>query len=771
MRLRSFLLKTAVSLVITWQVAGLTGPAAAQTPAPLATEEVSEEILITARRVTERLQDVPIAVSAFSEETLQGLETKDLGDLQGLVPNLNIAQGRGSNSSANVFIRGVGQPDALATFDPAVGIYVDDVFLSRIRGALVDIYDVARVEVLRGPQGTLYGKNTEGGAIRLVTKAPNLQEFEIDGALGVGSFNGREVSFNARGPILKDRLGFKAAFQYKADDGYIFDPLAREERNGSRSLAGRVSLLGQFGPKFTSRIDLDVLQENADLQLGRAVNRLFQADLAPAFGLALPPGVPAVRLVPGFAVPASGEFNFEASSTPGLPNRIDLLHWGAALVNTLEISPALTLKSVSSYRELTYEDFIDIDATRFELGDVFVGVDQSQVSQEFQLLLRTERVNGVFGLFYLNELIRSDQASFNGDAFFFLGLPAGFDVFIDDRQELDSFAAFFQTDTKLTQKLSITLGLRATYEEKDFTVFSRDTVFRLPASNPRPLITRFSGDGSANFFDLSPRVSLNYHPSRDVLAYVSYAQGFKSGGFNGRATAAAALEPFSEEKVNTVEIGVKSSWLANRLVGNVTGFYNQYRDFQASVPGVAEDGLTAVNSVFNAGRLRQLGFEFEGIARPLAHLEFTGSIGFLDAQYSQFFARQRVGGVFVDVDLSNRIPAFSPRWTARAAGAYTIPTQTFGDFSVLVQGAYRGDSFLTVETEQAPLLNQPNFWLLDAFFTWKAPQSRVSLTAGVKNITDEVYAVDSQNFTTVAGIQTLYFAPPRTWSVTANFKF
>lgn len=447
MRLRPLLLKTAVFLVATWHVAGFAESAAAQTPAPLATEEVSEEILITARRITERLQDVPIAVSAFSEESLQGLETKDIGDLQGLVPNLNIAQGRGSNSSANVFIRGVGQPDALATFDPAVGVYVDDVFLSRIRGALVDIYDVARVEVLRGPQGTLYGKNTEGGAIRLITKAPNLQEFEIDGALGVGSYNGREVSFNARGPILVDRLGFKAAFQYKADDGYVFDPLAREERNGSRSLAGRVSLLGQFGPKFTSRIDLDVLQENADLQLGRAVNRLFQADLGPAFGLALPPGVPAVRLVPGFTAPAQGEFNFEASSTPGLPNRIDLLHWGAALVNTWDISPALTLKSVSSYRELTYEDYIDIDATRFELGDVFVGVDQSQVSQEFQLLLRTERVNGVFGLFYLNELIRSDQASFNGDAFFFLGLPAGFDVFIDDRQELDSFAAFFQTDT------------------------------------------------------------------------------------------------------------------------------------------------------------------------------------------------------------------------------------------------------------------------------------------------------------------------------------
>lgn len=749
----------------------LAASAFAQETTPQSASQDDGVIVVTARRVSERLQDVPVAVSAFSDDALETLEAKDLGDLQGLVPNLNIAQGRGSNSSANVFIRGVGQPDALATFDPAVGVYVDDVFLSRIRGALVDVYDVDRVEVLRGPQGTLYGKNTEGGAIRLITKAPNLQDYEGEATLGVGSFDGREVSFNVRGPLIVDRLGGKLAFQYRADDGFVFDPLARADRNGTRSFNGRGALLAQFTPAISSRLDLDVLQENADLQLGRRVAPLFQADLAPVFGLALPPGVPAFAFIPGFEAAPTGEFDFRSSSTPGLPNRIDLLHWGASLVNTWDVSPNLTLKSITAYRELTYEDFIDIDATQLELGDVFVGVDQSQLSQELQALWDFDRLKGVFGLFYLNELIRSDQASFNGDAFTFFGQPAGFDVFIDDRQELDSFAAFFQTDYQLLEKLSITLGLRATYEEKDFEVFSRDSVFRLPATNPIPTVVRFSGAGSANFFDLSPRVGLNFKPTEDILLYASYAQGFKSGGFNGRASAAAALEPFSEEKVNTVEAGVKSNWLENRVQANVTGFYNKYEDFQASVPGVAEDGVTAVNSVFNAGELRQYGFEFEGVLRPIQILQFTGSVGFLDAEYREFTANRFVLGTgFVEVDLSDRIPAFSPRWTARAAGAYTIPSE-YGDFTVTAQGSYRGDTALTIETEQAPFLFQENYWVADAFLRWDLPGGRLSMTGGVKNLTDEVYAVDAQNFTTVAGIQTLYFAPPRTWSVSANLKF
>jgi len=193
----------AASMVALW----LAAPARAQDAAVATAEEPTEleMMVVTARRVEERLQDIPVAVSAFSDQTLQNLEAQDIGDLQGLAPNLNIVQGRGSNSSANVFIRGVGQPDALSTFDPAVGIYIDDVFLSRIRGALVNVYDVERVEVLRGPQGTLFGKNTEAGAIRLITKAPLLEGFAADAQFGLGSFDYREASINVRGALIEDK--------------------------------------------------------------------------------------------------------------------------------------------------------------------------------------------------------------------------------------------------------------------------------------------------------------------------------------------------------------------------------------------------------------------------------------------------------------------------------------------------------------------------------------------------------------------------------------
>jgi len=347
------------------------------------------------------------------------------------------------------------------------------------------------------------------------------------------------------------------------------------------------------------------------------------------------------------------------------------------------------------------------------------------------------------------------------------GGPITFTAFIDDRQELDSFAAFFQSDVDLIDRLSLTLGLRATYEEKDFAVLSRRTVSTLALLNGV-----FTGSGSANFFDLAPRVSLNYKVTPDVLAYVSYAQGFKSGGFNGRAQSPGQLEPFNEETVATVEGGLKSSFFGNRVTANIVGFYNDYQDFQASVPGVAEDGATPVNTVFNAGQLTQFGFEFEGVWKATRDLAFSGNVGFLDADYDEFIGQALVAGVFVPVDLSNRTPAFSPRWTARAQGAYTLPLpETYGAFTTTVAGSYRGDTALTIETDQAPLLNQPNYWLLDGFINWTAPNERLSINGGVRNITNEVYAIDAQNFTTVGGTQTLYFAPPRNWSVSVNLKF
>ena len=747
-------------------------PALAQeAPAGEAVSAEEEEgvIVVTARRVEERLQDVPIAVSAFSEGTLEGLEAQDIGDLQGLVPNLNIAQGRGSNSSANIFIRGVGQPDALSTFDPAVGVYIDDVFLSRIRGALVNVYDVERVEVLRGPQGTLFGKNTEAGVIRLVTKEPSLTDYSADAQVSVGSFDLREFSVNLRGPLIEDRLGAKLAVRYAEDEGFIFDPIANEDRNGSRSLSGRFSLKSQWSQNFTSRLDLDVQQENADLQLGRRAVPLFQTDL-----------VTGPRFIPGVSTPQTTEFDFQTSASPTLPNRIDLLHWGAALTSAWDVNPNLTLKSIISYRELTFEDFIDIDATPLEFGDVFVGVDQSQYSSELQALFDFGRVRGVAGLYYLNELIRSDQASFNNDVLttsgFGLVFPIGFEVFIDDRQELDSFAGFFQTDIDIIERLTLTLGLRATYEEKTFEIISRNTITTFPGL--APIVAPFSGSGTEDFFDLAPRVSLNYQLTDDVLVYASYAQGFKSGGFNGRADATAELEPFDEETVETVEVGVKSSWFGNRFVANLVGFYNDYQDFQASVPGVIEDdalGPVLANTVLNAGQLRQFGFEFEGVWRVTQNLQLNGTVGFLDAEYGEFLGEELDGDL---VDFSARTPAFSPRWTARAAASYTLPTETFGDFTATVAGSYRGDTFLTIENSSLPLpqfamdapaLFQPNYWLLDAFLNWTAPSGKFSLNGGVKNITNEVYAVDAQNFTPLA--QTLYFAPPRNFVISANFKF
>ena len=214
-------------------------PAFAQeAPASDATaSEATGEILVIARRREERLLDVPISMSALSTEALEKAGAKDLAGIQGAIPNVNIVQGRGSASSANFYIRGIGQPDALQTFDPAVGVYVDGVYLSRIQGALLNLFDVARIEVLRGPQGTLYGKNTIGGAVNVVSKKPDLNTLRGEAAITYGRFDEVTAKGYVSAPLIADKLALSVAGVYDDREGIVTDPLTSKKYNDRNNLS------------------------------------------------------------------------------------------------------------------------------------------------------------------------------------------------------------------------------------------------------------------------------------------------------------------------------------------------------------------------------------------------------------------------------------------------------------------------------------------------------------------------------------------------------
>ena len=380
--------------------------AAQQAAAPEATAAANDEgqdtatsdIVVTARRTEENVQRVPSAISVFNERTLDRIQATDTTGLQGAVPNLNIVQGRGSSNATNIYIRGIGQPDALQTFDPAVGVYVDDVYLSRIRGNQLDLLDVERIEVLRGPQGTLYGKNTIGGAIKFVTRKPG-QQLRAEGSLTVGSYAQFELRGAVSGP-LSDTVAVGFAIMRAQRDGYVEDRNDDRKYNDRNSIGGRAALA--FTPSDRFRFDLtaDYAHDDAALNTGAPINGLVHL-LTPSPLLALEQD--------------PKDYDFTVETTPGLPNSTKLTHWGVSGTAAYDLTDALTLKSITAYRKLHTRDYVDIDATALEVGDVLVDVHQNQTSQEFQLTYSDDRLTAVGGLYYLRENNESHQEAYADD--------------------------------------------------------------------------------------------------------------------------------------------------------------------------------------------------------------------------------------------------------------------------------------------------------------------------------------------------------------------
>ena len=736
-------------------------PAAAQDASVDVAAETGEEvgtITVTARRREERLIDVPVAVTAFDQADLQRIQAIDLSGLQAAAPNVNIVQGRGSAASANIFIRGLGQPDALQTFDPAVGIYVDGVYLSRIQGALLNLFDVERIEVLRGPQGTLYGKNTTGGAISIVSRKPDLDDVKAAGSAMYGSYDQIVLNGYVSAPLVTDRVALSLAGQWDKRDGLVTDPRTNRRYNDRDSLTFR----GILRVQATERLELlasgDYNRQRNALTLGY-------------------PTAPLGGVRPIAANPL-GPYDFRASTsfTGDQGQRLD--HWGVNLTANWALTDDITLTSITSWRKLEPDLFVDIDASEAELGDVFVGIDQRQFSQEVQLKWDTGRFSGVFGLFYLNETVSSHQEAYADDLF---GVP--FTRLIDDSQNTKSYAAFGQATYDLTDRLSVTAGLRYTKEDRSYDRFTTTVStfpllngldFRFPGSLPAPL----NLDNTAEFDAWTPSFTLAYKPGADSQIYASVSRGFKSGGFNGRANSLADLTQvvngaprlvttFNPETVWTYETGAKASFLGGRvyLAGNV--FYSDFRNFQARVGG----GAVASFPVLNAGKLSIWGAEFEAVVKPTRNWTLRSSLGYLDAEYDEFNDGRRPPA-FSCNPTGQRVtcePAFAPPISLNLATDYRFDLGGVGSLTLGSDARFVDRHFLSVDNR--PGLVEDGYWLVNAFARFDDPNRRWYVQGGVKNLFDELYKTDGQEFSSVGNIQTVYFGDPRTWNVMVGFTF
>ncbi|MEM9750554.1 MAG: TonB-dependent receptor, partial [Pseudomonadota bacterium] len=727
---------------------GLTGAPQMAAAQESGLEEAStrlDMITVTARRREENLQDIPLSVSAFTADAIATLQADDLSGLQYAVPNFYFDEGDASN--AVVYLRGVGQNDSLAFADSGVGVYVDDVFIARSQAAFLELFDVEAVEVLRGPQGTLYGRNTIGGAVKFISKKPT-DEFEARLEAGVGNFDFATVKGRVSGPIAEGVLRGKVAFAYSRRDGYNTNLFTGEDDGDQNSFSGRAGLY--YEPTDTFQVDLTI------------DGRIERPDTARNPTLATG-GV-------GIPDPVNDPFTLQAFGVPDDPFIVnvnagglsDTEAYGVTLKATWNATDAITLESITSYRSFDFDLNLDTDGTPLPLLDVLVIQDQSQVTQELRATYDNDgRFVFTGGLFYFHDDDLTFSGVDNGSASLF-GFPVtafglATSSLADTDQITDSYAIFGDATYDITDKLSFSAGLRYTYEEKEsarrFENFF-DPTFSVIQERPEFLsgvgVPGVTIEGETDFDAFTPKFSLSYQATDDILLYASASRGFKSGGFSGRANSEFGFEPFEPEFVWSYEGGVKSSWADGRLIANLAYFYNDYTDIQVTAFGADPVTGVFVDLFTNAAAATIQGVEVELFANPTQALSLTGSVGFLDAEYDEFEAL--VNGVPTDV--SDRPLVNAPEWSASMGATYTAPMNNILTGVVHADLAYRSE--FANEVTGSPALTQESYWLANAFVAVKTDDGRWEARAGVRNIGDEEIIVQGFNLLAFPGLETAF---------------
>lgn len=719
--------------------------AMAQDAAPGQDETALDDIVVTARRREESLQDVPVAVTAVSGEQLEARGAVDITELARTTPSLTLNAARGSNSTLISFIRGVGQQDPLWGFDPGVGLYIDDVYVARPQAAVLDIFDVERIEVLRGPQGTLYGRNTIGGAMKYVTTRIDATEPEGRLRASYGSYNQRDLVASAELPV-SDTLAFSAAVARYLRDGYGENLNTGNDHYNKDVTAARISAEWTPSDNLFFRLAGDLVNDDSNARHGHR-------QVAP--------------------IPAD---EYDTNAGAGDRNRVQTR--GVSLTGEWTVSDMLTFKSITAYRDGVTRGNIDFDNRPQPILDIPAAYDDDQFSQEFQMLLSGDRWSGVAGIYYLD-------ATASGAFDTVVGL-ANLTTLTSGSVDTESYSIFGDFSYDVTDALSISVGGRFTHDEKTGTVFRQQYLgIRSPrfGNNAATLlgVPRTNYTRTREFEAFTPRVSVSYEFGPDLTAYASWSEGFKSGGFDMRGDAVlypATVNGYDPETVETYEIGLKGSLFDRRLSFATAIFDSSYEDQQITTQYPA--GATVASVVDNVGSSSIRGWEFEGRALLTDALSINATLSYIDAEFEEFLAYIPTGplnstcptlvGCFVDVSAQRRFQN-TPEWQGSIGIRYDWDLSNGSSIAVLPSLAYRGD-YQQFETP-APLLDQDGYWMFDASVVWTAADDRLTFGVHGKNLTDERYKIGGYSFPgALTGDSIIaFYGAPRTITATLGLRF
>ncbi|GAA5072171.1 TonB-dependent receptor [Lysobacter panacisoli] len=702
-------------------------------------------VTVTARKREETLQEVPVAVTAFTADALDKLNIEDLGDLDAQVPNLTIYAARGSSSTVTAYIRGVGQSDPLWGVDPGVGIYMDDVYIARPQGALLDVFDAERVEVLRGPQGTLYGKNTIGGAIKYISRGLTV---EPDGraSITVGNYNQLDVKASVGGSVGDRALRGRLAVGSFNRDGFGENEFSGQDVSDKEILAMR----GQLGAYVNEDLDIQFAFDWMDDQSGVRGAKM----LAPN------------RFAPGVA-PLDDRYDIRS----GMPNVNDTDMKGASATVNWRINEDWTLKYVLAKRESDTETNIDFDTLPNKIADVKAFYSDEQLSNELQVNYDAGgRSRGVVGLY-----------AFDGEAGGQV-LNNFFNLSFGDTQGTiftDQLAMYADWTFDLTDRLKLDVGARYTDEKKHAVVLNRcytDATFttlavRCAANNPTPIAANF--DKRIGFENTSPKISLDYQITPDIMVYGLATRGFKSGGYNIRAQATAvprSAEPFDDESVDSYEIGSKMAFLDQTLFLNLAAFHNKYEDIQLSVFTSYDSNGDGVNDAFfgdftNAGSGTVEGVEVEYQWLPTPNWLISGNLAWLDAKYDEF--------MYANVNIADEQEfTNAPDFSGALNVEYRTDLSGGGNLAARVGYTYQSDVVATTEIVRTGALpiTQDGYGLVNAGVVWQIDDAW-SLSLQGTNLADKEYRTTGYNLNAALGVLTGFYGPPRQYTLSVRYDF
>ena len=746
-----------------------------------ATTAQLDEVIVTAQKRAQSLSDVSMAVSAVSADDLVNSQTNSIESLQYLVPSISFGN---DFNFAKLFIRGIGLNSSFPGADPSVALHVDGAVIAQAGAQMSAMFDLERVEVLRGPQGTLYGRNATGGAVNLITAKPTAALAGY-GRLTLGGPDFQSLAEGATGGPLSDRVRARLAVRYLDRDGYGVNEVTGSDIDNAKQLSARASV--QFLPSDSFDLLLTGEFHREDDQSNALKFRAasFPNAIAPATGAV---DLRSLATIPGFRV-ASDPRNVRTNVDPINDRTTSALTATA----TWAFTNMWTLRSISNYRDYQAEFYQDFDVSDYPgcrqplvgatstctlatgvprtSGNHWQPLYQHQLSEELQLNYESDRLHGLVAGYYLKEHIRIENHLGFNPVPAFSSNPADARAIFDGAMNVKTWAVFGNANYDLTDRFSLKAGARYSYEKRDVTSWQATAI--PPATAPAPSTLGYPWVREKDWSNFSPQLGVEYRPHDEVMTYFTWTKGFKSGT---SVIGEAGKEFVNPEKVESFELGLKSRVLDNRLQINVATFYHEVEDaqFQFTFPQAAPPNFTT--EMRNAAQVEAKGVELETSWRLAGAFTLDTAVAWLDSKFKSFLAPNPLNAAGYSSapgsapleDLSGNRTRMSPELSVTVHPSYDLALNNGAALTLAANAIYKSKQYHTEFNDER--LASDGYTMVDANILYTAPSGRFTVNLWSKNLTDEFVWAGSYAVATTRTIGGTVL-PPRTYGVTVGLKF